>query len=111
MAVYGKVIPLGAGDATVIRGDVDEASTMAHDAVADFIFQLEWVIAGRPASRPSISSPPEDDSEQILRPGALSPFYYSQSCDLCQLGIKVLPLHLPFGIRFGLQKTGVVTVS
>src|ERR1700722_8028374 len=107
MAVYGKVIPLGAGDASVIREDVDEASTMAHDAVADCIFQLEWVIAGGPVALRyhrnlrTIRNKHCDQGHSGL---------VSQSCYLCQLGIKIMPLHLPFGIRFGLQKTGVVTV-
>ena len=32
---YSAGITNGAGDAAVVREDVDEASTMAHDAVAD----------------------------------------------------------------------------
>ena len=108
MAIYGKVIPLGARDATVIREDVDEASTIAHDAVADFVFQLEWVVAGRPIAL-RYHRRLRTIRHEYCDEG--HPRIFSKPRDLCQLGIEVLQLHLPFGIRFGLQKVGVIPVS
>src|ERR1700723_3758863 len=108
MAIYWKVSQLGARDATVIREGVDEVSNITHDAVSDLVFQHERVVADRPVAlryhrrlRAIRHEYCDEVHTRIL----------SKSRDRGQFGVEILQLHLPFNIRFDLQKVGVIPVS
>src|SRR5271156_3874621 len=108
MAVHRKVAALWAGDATVIREDVDKLSTMAHDVLTDLVVQRERVVSGRPVALR------DHRRLRAIRHQYCDNWHSgisSQPCDLGQLGIEGLQLHLPFGIRFRYQKVGVNLVS